>query len=100
KSLRDPEMPLEKRIKSFAEYQGERPLGFDKPTENGSTGEALSQKSIGHLGFAGSSLWIDPQEGAIYILLLRRLNDDAEVGKAILKLRRAFHQQAAHLGSS
>ena len=97
KSLRDPEMPLEKRIKSFAEYKGERPLGFDKPTPGGSTGEALSPRSIGHLGFAGSSLWIDPKPGSIYILLLRRLSDDADTGKALLKIRRTFHQQAVKL---
>lgn len=91
KCLNQPETPLEKMLKKFAEYPGARALGFDKPTPGGSTGEALSDKSIGHLGFTGTSLWIDPVQQAIYILLTKRL-DNGHRKEELLELRRKFHQ--------
>ncbi len=99
KCLKNPETPLEHRLKSFAEYPGPRGLGFDKPSENGSTGEALSDKSVGHLGYTGTSVWIDPTQDAIYILLMRRL-DDGSRAEELRAFRRQFHQQAACLASS
>ena len=37
-----------------------RTLGFDTPSEEGSTsGRLFSKDSVGHTGFTGVSLWID-----------------------------------------
>jgi CubicO group peptidase (beta-lactamase class C family) len=41
-------------------------------TENSTASEALSKDSFGHLGFTGTSLWIDPNSERIYILLTNR----------------------------
>lgn len=99
KCLKNPETSLEHAIKSFAEYPGLRGLGFDKPTAEGSTGGVMSDKTVGHLGYTGTSVWIDPVQDAIYILLMRRL-DDGSKAKEIMEFRRQFHQQAASLASS
>jgi CubicO group peptidase (beta-lactamase class C family) len=73
-----------------------RRLGWDGPSPDGSgsTGHALSSQAYGHLGFTGTSLWIDPPTQAIYILLSNRVhptrNDDR-----IRALRRDFHVVAS-----
>jgi CubicO group peptidase (beta-lactamase class C family) len=85
-------------VKNQAQYLLEhldrQALGFDEPTAGGSTGEALSSRAVGHLGFTGTSLWLDPETHSIYILLTRVLGRDSETRARLLKLRRAFHQQA------
>lgn len=78
-----------------------RRLGFDgtSPDGSGSTGTALSARAIGHLGFTGTSVWIDPHEGAagdgsIYVLLSNRVHPTREDTR-IRELRRDFHALAA-----
>lgn len=95
--LKDPQTKLEKTIKYFAEYPGPRGLGFDKPSKNGSTGGVLSKKAVGHLGYVGTSVWIDPTQDAVYILLMRRLENVSK--EDLMEFRRGFHQQAASLFS-
>ena len=46
-----------------------RCLGWDSPSGNASGGVYLSNHSIGHTGFTGTSLWID-LENNLYIILL------------------------------
>lgn len=46
-----------------------RCLGWDSPDGESSGGIYLSQKSYGHTGFTGTSVWIDP-EYEIYVILL------------------------------
>ncbi len=84
----------------FLEHLDKQALGFDKPTPGGSTGEVLSAKAVGHLGFTGTSLWLDPETRSIYILLTRVLGRDNATRDRLKKLRREFHQQAAALGTS
>jgi len=36
--------------------------------------EILSDESIGHTGYTGTSLWIDPVQKEIYILFINRLH--------------------------
>jgi len=44
--------------------------GFDTPSkENSSSGSYFSGSSIGHLGFTGTSFWIDPEISLIIIFL-------------------------------
>jgi len=51
-----------------------RPLGFDTPTSEGSSsGRFFSHDSLGHTGFAGTSLWIDPERDLIVVLLTNRV---------------------------
>jgi serine-type D-Ala-D-Ala carboxypeptidase len=51
-----------------------RPLGWDTPSPGGSAGSRLSPRSFGHLGFTGTSIWIDPDRGLAIILLSNRVN--------------------------
>jgi serine-type D-Ala-D-Ala carboxypeptidase len=51
-----------------------RALGFDTPSEEGSTsGKLFSKDSIGHTGFTGVSLWIDIPRDLIVVLLTNRV---------------------------
>lgn len=50
-------------------------LGWDTPTEGASTsGRYFSRQSIGHLGFTGTSLWIDLEREAVVVLLTNRIH--------------------------
>lgn len=73
---------------------GRRALGFDCPAMDGSgsTGFAFSQDSIGHLGFTGTSLWMDPVNGNYAILLTNRVHPSREDNR-IRAFRRAFHEE-------
>lgn len=54
-----------------------RPAGFDSPNEeNASSGRFFSERSVGHLGFTGTSFWIDPDNGLITVLLTNRVHPD------------------------
>jgi CubicO group peptidase (beta-lactamase class C family) len=45
-------------------------LGWDGPAAEGSlAGERLSRQAVGHLGFTGCSLWIDPEQETGIVLL-------------------------------
>ncbi len=48
-------------------------LGFDTPSAHGSSaGRLFSEKSVGHLGFTGTSFWIDPKKDIIVVFLSNR----------------------------
>ncbi|RLD35233.1 MAG: serine hydrolase, partial [Bacteroidetes bacterium] len=54
-------------------------MGFDMISEKGSSsGKYFSKKSVGHLGFTGTSFWIDPVKGCIAVLLTNRVHPNAE----------------------
>jgi len=54
-------------------------LGWDTPTEGvSSSGQHFSLKSIGHLGFTGTSLWIDLERELIVVMLTNRLHQVAK----------------------
>lgn len=50
-------------------------LGFDSPTlGQSSSGRYLSPRSVGHLGFTGTSFWIDPEQDIVVVLLTNRVH--------------------------
>lgn len=56
-------------------YSKERTLGFDTPSIKGSSaGRYFSRKSVGHLGFTGTSFWMDLERRVIVILLTNRVH--------------------------
>jgi CubicO group peptidase (beta-lactamase class C family) len=56
-----------------------RGLGFDSPSLKGaSCGRYFSKKSVGHLGFTGTSFWTDPDRSVIIILLTNRVHPSRE----------------------
>ena len=68
-------------------------LGWDTPSKKGSTaGDFFSQYSYGHLGFTGTSLWIDSEQNIIIILLTNRVYPSRDK-KGMYQLRRSFHNE-------
>jgi CubicO group peptidase (beta-lactamase class C family) len=66
-------------------------------TPDSTAGEALSKDSFGHLGFTGTSLWIDPQKERIFILLTNRTHHRELPFVLLNSVRRRFHELAASL---
>ncbi len=67
-------------------------------TPDSTAGTKMSRESFGHLGFTGTSLWIDPVKERIFILLTNRTHNRALPFANINSVRRRFHDLAiAHL---
>lgn len=50
-------------------------LGWDTPSPgNSSSGKYFSKKSVGHLGFTGTSIWIDLERDVVVIFLTNRIH--------------------------
>lgn len=49
-------------------------LGWDTPSVPSSAGTYFSDSSFGHLGYTGTSLWIDPSQGLEVVLLSNRVH--------------------------
>ncbi len=83
----DPEV-----MRSFIQQKGTvRPAGFDTPSkENSSAGHFFSNRAIGHLGFTGTSFWMDPETDLIVVLLTNRVHPSRENWK-IRKFRPVIH---------
>ncbi|MDT7817197.1 MAG: serine-type D-Ala-D-Ala carboxypeptidase, partial [Acidobacteriaceae bacterium] len=67
-----------------------RALGWDTPSVPSSSGSLFSARSIGHLGFTGTSLWIDLEAGIAVTLLTNRTWPNRS-NQAIRDLRPRFH---------
>jgi serine-type D-Ala-D-Ala carboxypeptidase len=82
-------------VQMFATRQNEPPgssraLGWDTPSEPSSSGHHFGPRSIGHLGYAGTSLWIDPDRELAVVLLTNRTWPDRK-SQEIKTVRPAFH---------
>lgn len=54
-------------------------LGWDTPSATGSSaGKYFSKSSVGHLGFTGCSMWLDPERNIDVILLTNRIHPSPE----------------------
>lgn len=60
-----------------------RAIGWDTPSEPSSSGRYFSPGSFGHLGYTGTSLWIDPERQLSVTLLTNRTWPDR--GSEIIK---------------
>ena len=49
-------------------------LGWDTPSAPSSSGSSFSERSFGHLGYTGTSLWIDPLRELEVVLLSNRVH--------------------------
>ncbi|MGE5323222.1 MAG: serine hydrolase domain-containing protein [Actinomycetota bacterium] len=65
-------------------------LGWDTPSPPSQSGRYFSPGSYGHLGFTGTSLWIDPERQLSVTLLTNRTWPDRS-SHAIKQIRPAFH---------
>ena len=75
-------------------YGSDYALGWDTPSLRGdsSAGDLFSEDSYGHLGFTGTSLWVDPNKKIIIILLTNRTYPTREK-LGMYKLRRDLHNE-------
>jgi CubicO group peptidase (beta-lactamase class C family) len=68
-----------------------RALGWDTPApEASSAGQFFSPQSVGHLGFTGTSMWLDPQRDITVILCTNRIHPTRH-SSGIQRLRPAVH---------
>jgi CubicO group peptidase (beta-lactamase class C family) len=67
-----------------------RGLGWDKPSSPSSSGRYFSPSSYGHLGYTGTSLWIDPEKQLFIVFLTNRVHPD-RTNDAIQAIRPAVH---------
>jgi CubicO group peptidase (beta-lactamase class C family) len=67
-----------------------RALGWDTPSQPSSSGRYFSPHSAGHLGYAGTSLWIDFERQVTIVLVTNRTWPDRQ-SQAIRTVRPAFH---------
>ena len=70
-----------------------RTLGWDTPSgPESSAGRHFQPGTVGHLGFTGTSLWIDREAGVTVTLLTNRVHPSRETSTAAIKrLRPEFH---------
>ena len=67
-----------------------RALGWDTPSTPSQAGKHFSPASLGHLGYTGTSLWIDPTRQLSITLLTNRTWPDC-ANQAIKLVRPQFH---------
>ena len=71
-----------------------RALGWDTPSQPSSSGIYFSAHSAGHLGYTGTSLWLDFEKQLAVVLLTNRTypgNGPAGISNAIQSVRPRFH---------
>jgi CubicO group peptidase (beta-lactamase class C family) len=74
-----------------------RALGFDTPSPHASqAGGGFGPRTVGHLGFTGTSLWIDPDRELIVVLLTNRVHP-TRTNEAIRQFRPVLHERVAAL---
>jgi CubicO group peptidase (beta-lactamase class C family) len=86
--------PLFRRetVEQFTSKQAgtSRTLGWDTPTQPSQSGKYLSARSYGHLGYSGTSLWIDPERQLSITLLTNRMYPDNK-SQEIKRFRPLIH---------
>jgi len=65
-------------------------LGWDTPSSSSSSGRFFSRSSFGHLGFTGTSIWVDPEKELIVLLLTNRVHPSRK-NEAIRGFRPELH---------
>ena len=74
-----------------------RALGFDTPSPHASqAGGRFGPRTVGQLGFTGTSLWIDPDRELIVVLLTNRVHPTRE-NQTIKQFRPVLHERVAEL---
>jgi len=67
-----------------------RALGWDTMLPTSSCGTRMSTSAFGHVGFTGTSLWIDPDRDRYFVLLTNRVCGGGTIDQ-MRDVRRAFH---------
>ena len=76
----------------------DRACGFDTPGPDPATraaGRYFSPRSVGHLGFTGTSFWLDLETGQMVVLLTNRVHLGRDDKTRIAAFRPRFHEAAS-----
>jgi CubicO group peptidase (beta-lactamase class C family) len=73
-----------------------RALAWDTMLVTSSCGARMSASAFGHVGYTGTSLWIDPERDRYFVLLTNRARGGGSLGQ-MRDVRRAFHDALADL---
>ena len=71
-----------------------RALGWDTMLPTSSCGTRMSPQAFGHVGYTGTSLWIDPVRDRYFVLLTNRTFGGGTLDE-MRTVRRAFHDALA-----
>jgi CubicO group peptidase (beta-lactamase class C family) len=71
-----------------------RALGWDTMLPTSSCGTRMSPQAFGHVGYTGTSLWIDPVRDRYFVLLTNRVFGGGTLDD-MRTVRRAFHDALA-----
>jgi CubicO group peptidase (beta-lactamase class C family) len=85
-------------VRMFTQRQpgtGTRALGWDTPGApgTGAAGSRVSDRSFGHTGFTGTSIWVDAERGTWVVILANRTYEDGP--NRMQALRRTVHDRVA-----
>ena len=86
--MRSPSLPLFAAKTTVP--NSSRALGWDTMLPTSSCGTKLSAGAIGHTGFTGTSLWLDPEQD-LYVVVLSNRVHPTRAGDGIQDVRRALH---------
>ncbi|MBI3449564.1 MAG: beta-lactamase family protein [Acidobacteria bacterium] len=68
--------------------------GVDATT---AAGAALAASAIGHNGFTGTSIWLEPERRRVYVLLTNRVHPFVRADVDMNAIRRGFHETACRV---
>jgi CubicO group peptidase (beta-lactamase class C family) len=88
---------LERFVRKSTVPGSSRALGWDTMLPTSSCGTRMSPRAIGHTGFTGTSLWIDPAQDRYVVMLTNRVHPSRD-NNQIQGVRRAFHDALAGIG--
>src|SRR5690606_12592898 len=80
-----------------------RTLGWDTPTvRQSSAGVRMSRNAVGHIGYAGTSMWLDLSSGVLGVLLTNAVHpeDTSERRERLAQLRPKFYDTIAKAGEA
>jgi CubicO group peptidase (beta-lactamase class C family) len=86
--------PVVRRFLAPRSDGGSWALGFNRPTPPSSAGTHFGPDAVGHLGFTGTSVWIDLSREWAVVLLTNRVHTDPD-GDRIKAFRPRFHDRVA-----
>jgi len=88
-------LPLPLPAEQPAKQAPGRALGWERRHAGWKGGSLCSPRTIGHLGFTGTGLWIDLDRGIAWTLLTNRVHPSREVETGIQDLRLAVGNRIA-----
>ena len=97
-ALRAPFSPrlIQQAVTKSSVPRSSRALGWDTMLATSSCGTRMTASAFGHVGFTGTSLWIDPERDRYFVLLTNRVCGGGTIDE-MREVRRAFHDALAEV---